>query len=236
MHDKDVMQIDSFAISHVGHIRSNNEDVWKILPEHNLFLIADGMGGHNAGEVAAAITAESMCASFEDHTPDDSVEETCHKLREAVTFANQTVYQAAKEFPQYAGMGTTLSCFVIQEGALIYAHVGDTRLYRYRRRLEQLTEDHSLRTLKEGFGPRHVITRAIGSQYIVQPDIGVIALQPGDLYLLCSDGLSDLVAKSTLESMLAAPRALEEIGTALVQTALEKGGNDNITLLLVKVQ
>jgi len=128
-------------------------------------------------------------------------------------------------------MGTTLSCFTIVEKSLIYAHVGDSRLYRYRDKLEQLTEDHSLRHVMK----RHIVTRAIGAYPLIHPDIGIIPLFSNDIYMLCSDGLSDYVEMEILSQFLSSSLSLEEMGKKCVSAALKKGGNDNITLLLARI-
>lgn len=233
--------LSSFAISDTGYVRKNNEDAWRALTEQRFFVLADGMGGHNAGEVAAELTVESLCESIQRLSSQASIEEACSFLRNAVSKANKKVFETAFSDPAFAGMGTTLSCFLIWEHHLIYAHVGDSRLYRYRPclGLDQLTQDHSL--IQNFYSkpkkslPRHVITRAIGASPMVYPDIGVISLSPNDLYMLCSDGLSDYVAKKTLSQLLSDENSLEEMGRELIKAALEKGGNDNITLLLTKL-
>lgn len=234
------LKMESFGISDIGLVRGNNEDVWMALPEKQFFILADGMGGHNAGEVAASYTVESMCQSIRTLPDGSSVEDACLFLREAISKANTRVYDEARRQSEYAGMGTTLSCFLIVENFLIYAHIGDSRLYRFRNKLEQLTEDHSLRQSlsiedQEVSPPpalRNVITRAIGTNPMILPDIGVISLQPNDIYLLCSDGMSDYVPKEKVSKVLSSALSLEEMGKKLVEAALEKGGNDNITLLL----
>ncbi len=237
-------KIESFGISDIGLVRGNNEDVWMTVPEKKFYILADGMGGHNAGEVAAMLTVDSMCQSIKTLSDQASVEETCQFLREAIAKANARVFDEAHRLPEYAGMGTTLSCFIVKEDFLIYAHVGDSRLYRFRNKLDQLTEDHSLRhTLltKENEAPpvlllRNVITRAIGTHSNILPDIGVIPLRSKDIYMLCSDGLSDYVEKEKLSQILSSAVSLEEIAKKLVEAALEKGGNDNITLLLAQIK
>ena len=234
-------KLDSFGISDVG-LRKNNEDVWATLPDKQFFALADGMGGHRAGEIASSLAVQSMCKSMASFEDQPSAEEACMRLREAFARANTKVYQESHQNPEYAGMGTTLSCFMITDDYLIYAHVGDSRLYRYRGKLERLTEDHSLRNAKfrddEIMPPllmRNVITRAIGTHSNIHPDIGVIPLRPRDIYMLCSDGLSDYVDESQMALLLSSPLPLEAIGKKLVDTALKKGSNDNVTLLLLKV-
>lgn len=232
-------KLESFGISDIGLVRGNNEDVWMTLPEKQFFILADGMGGHQAGEVAASLTVQSMCQSLASLPDFATIEETCQFLREAIDQANAKVFKEAHQSPEYFGMGTTLCCFVIKGDVLIYAHIGDSRLYRLRDKLEQLTEDHSLR---QGLGtkassavPRNVITRAIGTHSSILPDIGVIPLASKDVYMLCSDGLSDYVQEKQIAQILSSNLSLEEIAKKLVEAALEKGGNDNITLLLTRL-
>lgn len=241
---KNSFKVEYFGISETGLVRTNNEDVWSAVPEKQFFILADGMGGHKAGEVASSFAVESMCGSIHHLAAKADIEEACQLLRKAIAKANSKVFEESHRHPDYAGMGTTLSCFLVLENFLVYGHIGDSRLYRYRGRLEQLTEDHSLRhTLwnkEDEFSPptlllRNVITRAIGTQPSVLPDIGVIPLRPKDLYMLCSDGLSDYVDEDKIARILASSDSLEEMGKNLVEVALEKGGNDNITLLLVRI-
>jgi protein phosphatase len=236
------LEWECFGITDIGLSRVNNEDVWSTLPKEQFFILADGMGGHQAGEVASSMAMQSMCASVKSLKRKAGIEEVCHFLREAVTKANMTVYRASLDHPGYAGMGTTLTCFLLKNHHLVYAHVGDSRLYRYRNTLEQLTQDHSLRQASlstEGSPPflfmRNVITRAIGTQTTILPDIGVISLCPEDVYMLCSDGLSDYVDRESIACRLASALPLEEIGKNLVDAALKSGGNDNITLLLLRI-
>ncbi len=229
-----------FGISEIGLVRSNNEDVWSAAPKKQFFILADGMGGHQAGEVAASMTVESMCASIDALSPKANLEEACICLREAIAQANSKVFNESQRHADYAGMGTTLTCFLLVDDFLIYGHVGDSRLYRHRKKLEQLTEDHSLRNKEKEDAPpvllmRNVITRAIGTQFSVLPDIGVIPLKSKDLYMLCSDGLSDYVEEEKMARILSSFVPLGEMGKNLVELALEKGGNDNITLLLVRI-
>jgi serine/threonine protein phosphatase PrpC len=228
------MNWNSFGISDIGCARTNNEDIFSIREKERLFVLADGMGGHNAGEIAAALAVETLCGSIQSSCF-KTIEEACNDLRRAVGIANQEVFQQASSLPSYAGMGSTLSCFLLTGQHLVYAHVGDSRLYRYREALHLLTEDHTQQLCKPLAPPRTVITRAIGTHSNVQPDIGVIPLMPHDIYLLCSDGLSDSLRGQEIASILSSPLPLPEKGDALLKTALEKGGRDNITLLLVEV-
>jgi PPM family protein phosphatase len=237
-------KIDHFGISDIGLVRSNNEDIWSTILEKQFFILADGMGGHKAGEIASSHAVESMSESMKGLPDQADVEEVCQFLRVAIAKANSKVFDESHTNPDYAGMGTTLSCFAIVKDFLIYGHIGDSRIYRYRNKLEQLTEDHSLRHSiwnkeEDGSPPallmRNVITRAIGTQPTIQPDIGVIRLRSKDVYMICSDGLSDYVEEHKIAHFLSSPHSLEEMGKNLIKSALEKGGNDNITLLLVKI-
>jgi protein phosphatase len=188
-----------------------------------------------------------MCHCIAEAGTLSSVQQCCNLLRSAITAANSSVNTLSHQNKEFKGMGTTLSCFLIQKEALIYAHVGDSRIYRYRKQLKRLTEDHSLRhamlTNEEdpaGSLPallyRNVITRAIGTYPYILPDVGVIPIQSNDLYMICSDGLTDAVCDEEIQTVMNSLENLECIGKELIASALKKGGNDNITALLVKIQ
>jgi len=239
-------KVECFGLSDVGRVRSNNEDVFCTLPELQFYVLADGMGGHNAGEIAASRAVEMMCCCIAEAGTLSSVEQSCNLLRSAITAANSSVNTLSHQNKEFKGMGTTLSCFLIQKDVLIYAHVGDSRIYRYRKQLKRLTEDHSLRhamlTNEEdpaGSLPallyRNVITRAIGTYPYILPDVGVIPIQSEDLYMICSDGLTDAVCDEEIQTIMNSSGNLECIGKELIASALKKGGSDNITALLVKI-
>jgi len=228
--------LSSFGITHVGLARDNNEDLFDFIEEKYYFALADGMGGHLAGEVAAAIALESLHHSVQENLP-LSLEKTCLFLRDAITKANLEVFEESLSHEGKKGMGTTLSCFTLVDRHLVYGHIGDSRLYRYRNGLKQLTRDHCLKArLMPGhphYKRRHALTRAIGTQPRILPDVGVIPVYTNDLYMLCTDGLSDYLPLFFMESVLGSNYSLEEKGKILLQAALEKGGRDNITLLLI---
>lgn len=239
-------KIESYGLSDVGLVRPNNEDVFRVIPEKQFYILADGMGGHNAGEIAALKAVDGMTASVELFQEKSSTEEICTSLRKAIASTNETVYTLAHQNKVYSGMGTTLSCFMLSDAFLIYAHVGDSRIYRMRHKLERLTEDHSLRhaMLTNEEQPsaelpallfRNVITRAIGTHQYVIPDVGVIPIHQGDIYMLCSDGLTDFVSEERISETMNSSISLEEMASKLIKSALEAGGNDNITVLLVKI-
>jgi protein phosphatase len=237
--------VQSFGISDIGLSRANNEDAWKEIPEKRFYALADGMGGHNAGEVASCIAVESICASIQNLAEIESTQDLLKHMKKAVYQANKMVLQKAKQSKEHKGMGTTLCCFMLFDDYLVYAHVGDSRLYRIRNRIEQLTKDHKIRHIQWGQPSnnshtrpllfRNVITRAIGIHVEVEPDVGSYSVQPGDIYLLCSDGLSNLVNDEVIHAILKLPCSLEVKGNQLLQKALKNGGHDNITLLLVNI-
>ncbi len=220
------IRIDSIGITHLGLMRTNNEDVWAELPEEQFYILADGMGGHNAGEIAARETVAHLIQSIKI-LPKGSLTQVAVYLNQAIKDANAWVYNLSLQNPAYQGMGTTLCCVLIYENHLIYAHVGDSRIYRYRQGLAKLTVDHSL--------SKHVISRAIGTCPDVEPEISIASVHPEDMYLLCSDGLTDYMSDNEIHSWMKQPVSLERTAHALVEGALIRGGKDNITLMLVKV-
>jgi protein phosphatase len=236
------MSLESFGLSDIGVGRPNNEDVWAALPEFGFFALADGMGGHQAGEVAARETIEHLTHTFKTVKSRDCVE-LIIELRHAIEKANQWVYRLGKKTETLHGMGTTLCCLIWSDEVVIYAHVGDSRIYRYRdQKLELLTQDHSLfaKWLKVGkesstpFPYKNVITRAVGTSPKANPEIAVSAHQPGDIYFLCSDGLSDVLMPQEIESIISGSSDLEITSKRLIERAKIKGSCDNITILMIQ--
>jgi PPM family protein phosphatase len=244
--------------THTGMVRSHNEDSITVEPEIGLAVLADGMGGYNAGEVASGIatalisneTKEAM-TRIEPHSIDrDSGGLVASSLlREVIAKANNSIYQSANTQPQYAGMGTTLVVTLFCDDKLTVAHIGDSRCYRLREnKLEQITRDHYLLQEQIDSGllskeaARHshnknLVTRALGIEPEVEPEIGTFDVLTGDIYLLCSDGLNDMVEDEDIEltlSSLAAnlPLAAEQ----LVQMANDAGGRDNVSVILIKIR
>ncbi len=248
------MRIRSCGITDVGLKRGHNEDNYLINEELNLFVVADGMGGHAGGEYASAIavnTVEEIVTSMELNGEfsniEDPVELTRHKLTHAIRLAGRRIFEKAREQPEYHGMGTTAVVLLIDGSNAFIAHVGDSRLYLLReRRIEQITEDHSLIAEKIRHGlitreeaknhrMRNVITRSLGYQEDVEVDLQVHAVRRGDVFLLCSDGLSGHVADEELEDHLArlGPQAAAR---RLIGLACERGGEDNITVVIAAVE
>ena len=249
------MRVTSCGITDVGMKRANNEDNYLINDELSLFVVCDGMGGHVGGEFASAIavnTVEEVLASIESD-PDalpakgaDSVEYTREKLRYAVRLAGRRIFEKASADPEYKGMGTTVVVLLIDSGNVFVGHVGDSRAYRFRgKQIEQLTEDHSLVNEKIKAGliteeeaathrMRNIITRSLGFQEEVEIDTQVHALQNGDQYLLCSDGLSGLVDGAEMGEMLLS-ESPQNAARKLIHLACERGGDDNITTVVLRI-
>lgn len=237
----------SFGATDTGKMRMLNEDcyyhtVHAIGPLDNLFIVADGMGGHNAGEVASKLAVESMMAYIGNAAED----EPGRILAEAVRHANRTVHEKSQESAECQGMGTTLvACTVTGEG-VVAANVGDSRLYAFTDRLRQVTVDHSIVeelveagiiTREESWchPDRHIITRSIGFAGEVAVDLFRLPAEAGTRLLLCSDGLTTMLTDEAVEAQLGKGCSLKELGRALIAEANEAGGQDNITLVLVEL-
>lgn len=244
--------LSSYGLTDVGLVRQNNEDVWGYLPEHHLFILADGMGGHQAGEVAAreAVVFLGSCLRkffAEREASECSLEEVQQGIYDAIENTNQFVYELSLSHDLLKGMGTTLCCLYFHNEYVIHAHVGDSRIYRVRHgHIEQLTQDHSLLRELLDHGKlqdrekgellyKNIITKAIGTEVEIEPAINLSLIQPDDLYLLCSDGLTDLLSKEEIEQFLKQPYTVEEKVRSLIHAAKQKGGYDNITVVLIQV-
>jgi protein phosphatase len=245
------MSFEFFHAVDTGRARSNNEDSVAVDEANFLAVLADGMGGYNAGEVAS-----NMATSFIKSELGRWLHEAGGKANDAevrramdicVDNANRAIFNAANANPQYAGMGTTLVVAVFREGQLRLGHVGDSRAYRMRNgQLLQITRDHSLLQEQIDAGlitpeqaafsaNKNLVTRAVGVEDTVLLETHVHDVQPGDLYLMCSDGLSDMLDNATLAQLLQTHDALPLAGQALIDAANDAGGKDNIALVLVRV-
>ncbi|MDB6080746.1 MAG: prpC-A [Chlamydiia bacterium] len=244
--------LSAYGLTDIGLVRQNNEDVWGYLPEHHLYVLADGMGGHQAGEVAAREAIVFLCSHIRKFLEENQVETlNLHQIQHIISLAiedtNHFVHEMSLSHDLLKGMGTTLCCLYFHNESVIYAHVGDSRIYRLRHhRLEQLTQDHSLlRELvdhgkieseeKGGVLYKNIITRAIGTEVQIEPAVNVALTELGDIYLLCTDGLTDLLTKAEIENFLNQPYTVEEKVRSLIHAAKQKGGYDNITVVLVEV-
>ncbi len=224
--------------SDIGRVRKQNEDAVWFDEVRGIFAVADGMGGHLAGEVASAMAMDAIRAlAVSDTRPGISA------LKDAVERAQKAIARHAKKNPRCAGMGTTLSV-MFRGGRYMYiAHIGDSRIYRLRGgELMQITQDHSLvdELVRAGLitqeearthPKRNIITRALGTQGDNEPDLLAVDTTPGDLWLLCTDGLNSMVSdKDICDAMLS--RTLEQAADRLIELALDAGGRDNVTLIL----
>lgn len=241
-------QIDVWGLSDIGIVRQNNEDVWSELPKHQFYAIADGMGGHLAGEIAAKEAIKDLCALI-DQTLEHS-QPTLFQLKkiiyQSIKRMNLDVYKLSRTSPDYKGMGTTLCCLAFHSDGLVYAHVGDSRIYRLRKnKLVQLTKDHSLLRqllekgqLSEGEAPtfayKNIITKAIGTEPSVEPAVRHTFVEPGDMFLMCTDGLTDLLTNKEITETLCEFSTPAEIAQELVLKANRLGGYDNITVVVAK--
>lgn len=228
--------------TNTGRRRQNNEDSLLVDAEHGFFVVADGMGGHAGGEIASALavqTAGEILARGGDAKA---------ALREAVTRANAAIFDFAARNPRMRGMGTTLTaCVLDPSGVMNLGHIGDSRAYRFRNGvLEQLTVDHTWVQREVDAGRisaqaarthalSHVITQALGVDENDTPDILEDTALPGDLLLLCSDGLTGMVDDTQIAELLAVEAPLPELANTLIRTANVNGGVDNITVVLVRV-
>lgn len=234
-----------------GRVRQHNEDAVTVEPDLGLVVVADGIGGASAGEVASRLAAQVIAERFRNRPalPTER-REALRVAREAVEDANRIIWDAAHRSPRYQGMGTTVVVGYLGPGFLIYAHVGDSRLYRLREgALVQLTRDHSLiqEVVDQGFFPTmedaqrygisgNILTRGLGTVNSVTVDVQDVDIQPGDLFLFCTDGLSGMVTDESIRRVLSDPRkSLERLASDLVDLACEGGGLDNITVALMRV-
>jgi protein phosphatase len=239
-----------------GMVRSQNEDAVLANPPRGFVVLADGMGGYNAGEVASGMATTLLGTelekAFAQRAPQERVaggKLWAHAALEAeIARANGAIYQAALSQPQYAGMGTTLVTCVFYDNTLTVAHIGDSRLYRLRgEEFQQITRDHSLLQEQIDSGMltpeeakhsqnKNLVTRALGVDPTVEPEIRDYEVQVGDVYLLCSDGLNDMVDDGEIGMTLSALAAnLELCASQLIQMANDNGGRDNVSVILVKV-
>ncbi len=243
------------SLSDCGRRRQDNEDALLTSEESGFAVLCDGMGGRNFGEVAAQLAVEQFALAVRDGMPrhmerlerDEQASAMVNLLDEWVRGVNQRVHSFARDNDQYREMGTTLVCLVQMSHQVLVAHVGDSRAYRLRDgQLEQMTEDHSVvaarvkdqsMTAAEArqSSERNIITQAIGTGEFVRPDVKVYASTAGDRWLLCSDGLHDMLQPEELASLMAAGGPLQELAVKLVAAANAAGGRDNISVVLGEV-
>lgn len=252
----DAIQI--VSITDPGRVRGHNEDCVESRPELGVAVLADGMGGYSAGEVASGMATSQIATGLAAvWTPSQlrridrnaAVQYSQQVLQEQVQLANTAIYEAAQKDPQCAGMGTTLVACIFYDNFVTVGHIGDSRLYRMRNDvLEQVTRDHSLLQEQIDAGlisradarqshNKNLVTRALGIDPEVQAEIHTYDVAQGDIYLLCSDGLNDMIEDEEIQMTLIALRAnLELTAQQLVQAANDAGGRDNISVTLIQIK
>ncbi|MFN7915456.1 MAG: protein phosphatase 2C domain-containing protein [Vicinamibacterales bacterium] len=247
----------AFGVTDKGRVRATNEDCFGINPDLQLCVVADGMGGHNAGEVASQMAVDAVLRFIANYDEDDtwpfgfdpSKSEASNLLRTAVQMANRRVFQAAAGSPDLSGMGTTLVAVLVQGNALSMAHVGDSRLYALTRgRAEQLTSDDSWAATMLARDPsldpamlkthpmRNALTSVIGSRPEVEVHVAERQLDADDLFLLTTDGVHGVLAPTHLEAACEGERDLEGLARRLVQAALDSGSRDNCTAVVARFE
>jgi len=244
--------IEIATATHPGMVRSHNEDSIAADAAAGIAVLADGMGGYNAGEVASGIAVAMIGAELKKAlaSPGEGFDIAAAErlVVEHAVRANNAIFQASQNQAQYAGMGTTLVVMLLHDNSLVVGHIGDSRLYRFRQgKLEQVTRDHSLLQEQIDSGlitkeqARHsqnknLVTRAVGIDPEVEVEVHSYPAQPGDIYLLCSDGLNDMVTDEDMELTLGSLQAnLPLAAEQLVQQANDNGGRDNVSVILVRV-
>jgi serine/threonine protein phosphatase PrpC len=237
------MRLVAYSLSDVGRKRDHNEDNFLVNDGLSLYAVADGMGGHAAGERASKMALErlvNVVAKGADRT------DALQALREAAQSAGAAIFAAAQSDEEMHGMGTTLTTLWFQRGRAYLAHVGDSRAYLYRDgRVQQLSDDHSWVSEQVRAGMmtedeakeskfRHIITRSVGFEAEVQVDGAAIPVQPGDCFVLCSDGLSNYLEGDELARVLQS-RFYRDVPRLLVDLANDRGGDDNVTVVVIHV-
>ena len=241
--------MDAYALTDVGQVRSMNQDSIFSSTEpigslQNLFLVADGMGGHKAGDFASRFVIEKLVEFFSHEYPERDVHGI---LKEGIRTVNRALFEAASENPDLLGTGSTLVAATIKGNVLYVANIGDSRLYLLREQLEQVTRDHSyveelvaLGKMKRGSHDyrekKNIITRAVGTGREVDIDLFALKLKSRDYVLMCSDGLSNMVDEFEIEYIIRSEEGMRQKVESLVAAANRNGGRDNISVVLIEPQ
>ena len=251
------LRVRTEGLTHKGMKRDGNEDSFDVSVEEKLFMVADGMGGHNSGEIASKIAVETVANFFRTTSMDDELtwpyrldrklNMAQNRLLTAVKLANTRIFEISHRNTDYQGMGTTASCMYIENDTVYIGHVGDSRVYLQRTgEFQQITEDHSLlnQTLKiqkltedqiTNFKHKNVLVRALGIIGEVEVDLLDMQGRAGDRYLICSDGLTNMLRDEELDHILKDSKDLQSAAQTMIDRANANGGNDNITVVLVEL-
>lgn len=226
----------------IGCIRTTNEDNYLCIEPH-IYAVADGMGGHAAGEVASRIIVDTIRNNLSEKDTNECTEEC---LKSVILEANQEILKASVDNPDYNGMGTTISLLYVHYGYATWAHVGDSRIYLLRDgQMQQITSDHSLVnellqknkiTMKEAenYPHKNILTRAVGVSVNLNVDTGSCDIKEADKFIICSDGLTNMVSGDAIQN-ICYDKSIENKADKLVQTAVDNGGRDNITCIVVEI-
>ncbi len=240
--------MEHYELTDIGRLREQNQDCYAVSDKgkYPIFVLCDGMGGHRAGEIASAEAAADIVKTLEELIGEDDGS-LFVKIASAVNHANNKVYDMSLREPMYSGMGTTCDVCIVSPDGVHIGHIGDSRVYVFTEKgLYQVTKDHSLAeemidsgklTREESYTyeRRNYITRALGTEGAVQADTYLMAFRPGDIMLMCSDGLTNMVAEIDIAYILSEKTTnLEEKAKRLVDMANDNGGQDNITVILIK--
>ena len=251
------MKLEHAGATHVGMKRDHNEDNFLLMPEMNLFAVADGMGGHSSGEVASQIAVDTIHQFFQETEGDDEITWPYKPSRErsyeenrfaaSVMLANRNIFEQSMESPKYKGMGTTFVGMFMHGKKTVYAHAGDSRAYLVRDgNITQLTEDHSLLNdykkiqpmtpeEEEAFPHKNIIVRALGMKETLDVEVSTAEPKVGDIVVICSDGLcGEVTDPDILKYVLETPDDLQKGVDTLIKAACDNGGKDNVTVILVK--
>jgi protein phosphatase len=245
------MNLEFSALTDRGLVRANNEDTVLVDADHGLAVLADGMGGYQAGEVASALAVEQIAGELRrwlasNAAPD--MGELRRAVASSVDSANRKILDTAHADPACAGMGATLVMAVAQGAKLLVGHAGDSRAYRWRAgKLVQLTRDHSLlqEQIDRGLltprqaarsASRGLVTRALGVEARVLLDMQEVPMIPGDIYLLCSDGLTDMLRDARIAALVKRPLPLDQLARELIDGANHAGGHDNVSVALIRAR
>jgi len=251
------LQIKSSGMTDVGLQREGNEDSFSVQDAFGLYMVADGMGGHQAGEVASRVAVEMINESYskwsKDHVPpdeifgfpDESLSREGNYILGSIRLANRVIYEMACEYEQYNGMGTTIVSLLVGSGLIVAANVGDSRMYLVRdNRIERMSKDHTIVAEHAEMGVmteeeaarsplRHILTRSLGSSESVDAEVFEIEPSSEDRFILCSDGLTDLATDKEILKVAQKETDPQRLCRRLIDLALERGAHDNTTVVTV---